>query len=84
MATGIIKLSGADLGIAVTGIAGPGGGSDEKPVGLVYIALAVRDSNNVICKRFMFNGNREQVRNRTVSNAFDMIRRQLNAQTKRV
>ena len=42
MVQGILKISGSDFGVSVTGIAGPGGGSDEKPVGLVYIPLVCR------------------------------------------
>ncbi len=79
MAIGIIKLSCADLGIAVTGIAGPDGGTEEKPVGLVYIALAGKDLDSVTCEKFFFTGSREQIRNKAVANAFDMIRRKLNA-----
>jgi len=60
MAEGIAKTSGADIGIATTGIAGPDGGSEEKPVGLVYIALSYQGETRVI-KR-IFSGNRQKIR----------------------
>lgn len=75
MAAGIRKASGTDLGLSVTGIAGPGGGTAEKPVGLVYVALA--DRENVVCKELRLWGNRERIRNAAALNAFDMIRRYL-------
>lgn len=60
MAEGIAKTSGADIGIATTGIAGPDGGSEEKPVGLVYIALSYQEETKVM-KR-IFSGNRQKIR----------------------
>ena len=75
MALGIRNISGTDLGISVTGIAGPGGGTDKKPVGLVYTALAHRDG--VTVKRLDLWGNRERIRNVTCLHVFDMIRRHL-------
>lgn len=65
MAKGVRCLSGADIGISVTGIAGPGGGSDEKPVGLVYMGFSTPTST--VTKRFHFRGNREKVRQSTVN-----------------
>jgi len=75
MAEGIRKVAGTDLGLSVTGIAGPGGGTEFKPVGLVYIALASK--NGTACKELRLAGNRRKIRNYTVLNAFDMIRRWL-------
>ena len=72
MANGVRKLAGTDLGFSVTGIAGPDGGTDEKPVGLVFIALA--SSDGVECKKLQLWGNRERIRNVTALHAFDMIR----------
>ena len=72
MALGVRKLSGSDIGLSVTGIAGPGGGSDEKPVGLVYIGLA--DKNSVAVKELRLWGRRERIRHVACLNAFDMIR----------
>jgi PncC family amidohydrolase len=63
MAKGIRSLARTDLGLAVTGIAGPTGGTTEKPVGLVFIALA--DENNVEVKKFQFNGNRTNIKMQT-------------------
>ncbi len=77
MAEGVRKLSGADLGIAVTGIAGPTGGSDEKPVGLVYLALA--DGEETLSKRIVLPGDRLNVKLLTSQNALDMIRTRLNS-----
>lgn len=78
MAQGVRKLSGADIGVGITGIAGPGGGTDEKPVGLVYISVC----NEQVCyvKRLVLGhgGNvseRELIRYLASSNALDMVRR---------
>lgn len=62
MSEGIQRLSGADLCISVTGIAGPEGGSDEKPVGLTYMDLYRKDSGEHRTFRTVFTGNRERVR----------------------
>ena len=73
MAEGARRVFGSDIAVSVTGIAGPGGGSDDKPVGLVYLALA--DINGVIAKEIRVTGPRSRVRNIACLNAFDMIRR---------
>jgi nicotinamide-nucleotide amidase len=75
MAAGVRNLSGTDLGLSVTGITGPDGGTPEKPVGLVYVALAYR--NDVECKELRLWGTRNRIRNVTSLHAFDMIRRKL-------
>ena len=75
MAVGIAKQSGSQISIVTTGIAGPGGGSKEKPVGLVYIGLYV--SGKVIVKKFIFQGDRKKVRTRATLNALDLLRREL-------
>ena len=72
MVEGLCKKLGADAGIAVTGIAGPGGGTKEKPVGLVFIA--VKFGNEVIVKSFNYSGTREGIRIRAVSNAINLLR----------
>ena len=69
------RLARSDFGLAVTGIAGPTGGSDEKPVGLVYICLA--DSATTQVKRNLFAGDRHIVRRRAVIAALDMLRQRL-------
>ena len=73
MALGALEKSGADLAVSVTGIAGPGGGTDEKPVGLVYIGFASKDGKCEAYKH-IFGGNREEVRRRTVTAALNIIR----------
>ncbi len=75
MAAGIRRVSGSDLGVSITGIAGPGGGSDEKPVGLIYLALAHKDG--IITKKLELWGSRTRIRNVTCLNAFEMLRRYL-------
>jgi len=75
MAEGIRVLSGTDLGLSVTGVAGPDGGSAEKPVGLVYVGLA--DKNGIECKEFRLWGSRNRIRNVASLHAFDMVRRKL-------
>ncbi|MCI0406844.1 MAG: competence/damage-inducible protein A [candidate division Zixibacteria bacterium] len=72
MAVGVRKLAKADIGIGVTGIAGPGGGSAEKPVGLTYIALADRKKSWV--QKFIFSGDREINRLRGSQAALNMVR----------
>ena len=76
MARGIRAVSGTDLGLSITGIAGPDGGTPEKPVGLVYVALASGD--DVQCKELKLWGSRSRIRHVTSLHAFDMVRRMLN------
>jgi nicotinamide-nucleotide amidase len=75
MAQGMRERAKTDLGLSVTGIAGPSGGTPEKPVGLVYIALATVDGVTVNENRFL--GTRAQVRQRSAQMALDMVRRYL-------
>ena len=75
MAEGAAKKTGSDTALAVTGIAGPGGGSLEKPVGLVYISSYV--SGKVFVKELRLKGNRKKIREQTVVNALDYLRRNL-------
>jgi nicotinamide-nucleotide amidase len=64
MAEGVISLSGATAGISVTGVAGPDGGTTEKPVGTVWIAVALRDKG-CEARLFTFGGSRDMIRRRT-------------------
>jgi nicotinamide-nucleotide amidase len=75
MAKGARNASGSDLGLAVTGIAGPDGGSAEKPVGTVFISLAAGDG--CWTKRFQFSGSRDRIRDMTAWTALDWLRRYL-------
>lgn len=68
MAAGALQHCDADLAVAVSGIAGPDGGSADKPVGTVWIAWAQRDAT-VITRRFVFAGDRHSVRQQTVAQA---------------
>ncbi len=72
MARGIKKLTSADYNIAVTGIAGPAGGTPEKPVGLVYIAFS-GSNNPPIIKKFIFKGTREEIRLKTTAEALRLL-----------
>ncbi|MDD3223164.1 MAG: competence/damage-inducible protein A [Clostridium sp.] len=73
MAYGIAKASGTDIGVSTTGLAGPGGGSSEKPVGLVYMGIYIK--GKVITKKFNFAGNRQKIRDRAAYSALDFLRR---------
>lgn len=75
MALGVRRTSGADLGLAVTGIAGPDGGTPRKPVGLVYIALAHRRGAAV--HRCLFFGGRAEVKFQSSQKALDILRKSL-------
>lgn len=71
MASGALRHSQADYAIAVTGVAGPGGGSEEKPVGTVWIAVA--SSEQLISKLFQFDGDRAAVRDATLQAALELL-----------
>ncbi|HEY8614184.1 MAG TPA: nicotinamide-nucleotide amidohydrolase family protein [Roseomonas sp.] len=71
MASGTLRATGADLAISITGIAGPGGGSAEKPVGLVYIGVA-RRGGDLVVRRHVFPGDRAGIRAATVEAALHM------------
>ncbi|MEA3311788.1 MAG: competence/damage-inducible protein A [candidate division WOR-3 bacterium] len=73
MAEGVRERLNSTCGIGITGIAGPGGATRTKPVGLVYIALAWEDSVRI--KRFVFPGDRSSIRQRSVVAALDLLRR---------
>lgn len=79
MAEGIAKLSSSNTSIATTGIAGPGGGTNEKPVGLVYIAVHV--NNKTIIEKCNFNGNREEIRISATNHALKMLKVELENQS---
>ena len=74
MAEGGVKHSRADIAVGITGVAGPGGGSDEKPVGLVHIA-ASRDGGETLHERNVFPGDRNEVRLASVRKALAMMQR---------
>jgi nicotinamide-nucleotide amidase len=73
LADGIRRRTGATLGVGITGIAGPGGGTPEKPVGLVHIAIA--DERGPRERAFRFPGDRERIRQHATQAALDMVRR---------
>ena len=73
LADGIRRSTGATIGVGVTGIAGPGGGTPEKPVGLVYIGIA--DERGPRERRFQFPGDRERIRMHATQTALDSVRR---------
>src|SRR5262245_5431832 len=76
MAEGARKRAGSTYGLATTGIAGPTGGSDEKPVGTVYIALASAESRTIV-KKFFFPTDRETFKQLAAQTALDLLRRKL-------
>ena len=73
MAAGALKKAGVDLSVAITGIAGPGGGSREKPVGLVYFAAASRDGRRLQRRRLFGKIGRRSVRERSVAEALALL-----------
>lgn len=76
MAEGVLKLADADVSVAVTGIAGPTGGTSEKPVGLVYIGVSGKYGTFTYKNNFF--GNRDEVRKQTVERAFEIVYDYLN------
>jgi len=75
MASGVLVKSGADIGLAVTGIAGPEGGTADKPVGTIYVGIATPGGNWV--SKFQFDGDRQQIREMTAQTALDLVRKYL-------
>ena len=75
MAEGALHLSGADIAVAVSGIAGPDGGTEEKPVGTIWFAWAVRDGSKerIETSRQHFDGDRELIRELTVAHALQGV-----------
>lgn len=71
MVVGALAQSGADVAVAVTGIAGPGGGTKEKPVGLVYIAAASKE--NATVERHQFSGSRGDIRAAAAERALELL-----------
>lgn len=71
MASGVRDLIGADIGISITGIAGPGGGTPDKPVGLVYIGMAAAD--HVLVSRNVWHGNRVGNKRQSVAHALKLV-----------
>ncbi len=78
MARGLVNIAGTDVGVSITGIAGPSGGSDDKPVGLVYIGVLCNGSYTV--KELRFGGQRDMIRALAARTALDMVRRRLKAE----
>ncbi len=75
MVKNLIKLSSSDVGVAISGIAGPGGGTDDKPIGTVFVAYLM--NNKVITKKYFFTGTRKTVKFRTTLEVFDFLRKNL-------
>ena len=75
MASGVAARYNTNVGIATTGIAGPGGGTDEKPVGLVYFGIYI--NGKVITKKYVFNGDRQGVRERATRTILNDLRLEL-------
>jgi nicotinamide-nucleotide amidase len=75
MAKGVRKLLGSNFGLSVTGIAGPSGGTEKKPLGLVYIGISDKKKN--FSKEYKFTGTRETIREQAAQAALDLLRRRL-------
>ena len=79
MAEGTLQLSGADVSVAVSGVAGPDGGSDDKPVGTVWFAWSMRGPTGIMTDTDLqrFEGNRESIRMQTVIHGLKGVQRRL-------
>lgn len=75
MVNGIAKESGSKVAIATTGLAGPGGGTINKPVGLVYIGIYINGES--IVKKFNFNGERDEIRDKTTTSTLELLREEM-------
>jgi PncC family amidohydrolase len=75
MAGGAVRIAGAEIGLSTTGIAGPSGGTEDKPVGLVYIGMA--HGEHSVTRRFRFGRDRAMNKECAVRTALDLVRRHL-------
>src|SRR3990172_43635 len=75
MARGVRRALGADIGVSVTGIAGPGGGMPDKPVGLTWVALSTREGEHA--KRFVWDGDRITNKEKSAEAALEVVREYL-------
>ena len=75
MARSVRDRTGASVGLSVTGIAGPGGGTDEKPVGLVFLGLC--QDGSISARKHVFPGGRKVIRRQAALYALDWLRREL-------
>ena len=78
MVSGVLQRTDASVAVSVTGIAGPGGGSEEKPVGTVYMAWQF-PGREAVSERFHFHGDREEVRRQSVATALSELARRAEA-----
>lgn len=74
MAEGVRKLSGSNIGIGISGIAGPGGGTNEKPVGTVFIGFSYKNKP-VFSEKYNFSGSRDEIKTISASSAIDLVRK---------
>ena len=77
MATGVRRATGADWGVAITGIAGPGGGDPSRPVGTVWICASGPAVESTRCERHLFTGDRERIRSSSVRAALELLSRMI-------
>lgn len=80
MALGALQISGADYAVSTTGVAGPSGGTEEHPIGEVFIGIA--SAKGVYAKRFVFSGSREEVRSAACHRALEMLASEITIQNK--
>lgn len=73
MADGVAKAANADYGVSITGIAGPTGGTREKPVGLVFYAIHDKNKNNTIVTELNLDGNRQEIREQTCKKVIEKL-----------
>ena len=73
MAIGVTKLARSDIGVGITGIAGPTGGTQKKPVGLVYYSIYFKAEDKLIVKKLLLKGNRDEIREQTTEIVIEEI-----------
>lgn len=79
MAEGALSASSADIAVSVTGVAGPDGGTNQKPVGLVYIGVSLRSNGDTQVSKNAFSGDRSAIRLQTVETVFKLLQEAIDA-----